>query len=129
MDEITARELLEDMVSPSSIPILTDNEVDRLLNYAKRADVNGYLPSETEWEPTWNLAAAAARGWIIKAGKVAGLFPFSTDGQSYQRDQMHRMCIETANEWRRGAIHSIRAQTGLGFLPDATDILSNVNDG
>jgi hypothetical protein len=129
MDEITARELLEDMVSPSSIPILTDPEVDRLFEFAKRADVNGLVPSDTDWTPTWNLHAAAARGWIMKAGKVAGLFPFSTDGQSYQRDQMHRMCIETAREYRRGSIHSLRVQTGLGFLPTDTDILSNVNDG
>lgn len=129
MDETTARELLEDMVSPNSIPILTSDEVDRLFNYAKRADPDGLLPSEAGWTPSWNLHAAAARGWIMKAGKVAGLFPFSTDGQSYQRDQMHRMCIETAREYRRGSIHSVKVVSGLGFLLDDQDILANVNDG
>lgn len=130
MDEATARELLEDMVSPNSVPILTTDEVDRLLNFAKRADTDGNLPSDAAWEPTWNLHAAAARGWVIKAGKVAGLFPFSTDGQSYQRDQMHRMCREMAAEYRRGAIYSIKVQSGLGFLAGTDqDILANVNDG
>jgi hypothetical protein len=129
MDETEARAALEDMIAPSSTPILTTDEVDRLLEWAKRGDIDGYSPTDTGWTPTWDLEGAARKAWITKAGKVAGLFPFSTDGQSYQRDQMHRMCLEMADQYRRsGGFRSIRVVGAYGFLPD-TDTAMNVNEG
>lgn len=42
----------------------------------------------------WSLYAAAAEGWLVKAGKAASRFDFSADGQTYDRSQVHKMALE-----------------------------------
>lgn len=84
------------MVRPDDFPTLTTAEVDALLDIARRQDVYGALPSDNEWSPTWDLNSAAAYGWTWKAGAVAAHFPFSTDGQSFNRDVVYQQCLEQA---------------------------------
>jgi hypothetical protein len=64
------------------------------------ADVE-WLYAGTVWSPTWDLNAAAAKGWQIKAGKVASRFDFTTDGQSFQRAQMLDHCRSMERSYRR----------------------------
>lgn len=59
--------------------------------------------TELEWvdvgpapKELWNLRAAAAAGWRQKAGLVAGGYEFSTGGQSFKRDQVHKHCLRMA---------------------------------
>lgn len=52
-----------------------------------------------EWNPTWDLRAAARHGWLVKAGKVAGNFGFVTDQQTFNRDQVHAHCLAMAREY------------------------------
>lgn len=51
----------------------------------------------------WNLNAAAAEGWRWKAAKVAGEFGFSTDGNRFDRDQAHGMCMRMAQWYQQRA--------------------------
>lgn len=53
------------------------------------------------WQGTYDLNAAAAEGWRWKAGKCAGRFGFTTDGQSFQRQQVHAHCLEQAAVYQR----------------------------
>jgi hypothetical protein len=115
------------MVSPGTVPILTELEVDALMLTARRADPSGLAPSDDGWVGTWDVTAAAAEGWRRKAGKVAGSFDFGTDGQSFSRSQMHAMCLEMAAQYKRGVIASVKISTGTTF--GCSDILVNVNDG
>lgn len=62
------------------------------------------------WHPTWNLAAAAAEGWLWKAGKAAGQYQFATDGQSFSRQQIAASCREQAQLYRRRAAASLQCQ-------------------
>ena len=55
----------------------------------------------TEWSPSWDLNAAAADGWRIKAGKVAGRYNFTTDGQQFARAQMIAHCRMMERMYRR----------------------------
>lgn len=55
----------------------------------------------TEYDPTWDLNAAAAEGWRIKAGKVAGRYNFTTDGQQFARAQMLAHCRQMEKMYRR----------------------------
>ncbi len=54
------------------------------------------------WLGEWSLMAAAAEGWRWKAGKVAGRFTFSSDVNSFQRRQMHEMCLQMADQYSKG---------------------------
>jgi len=127
LTEYEARELIVAMVAPGSAPELTDAEVDALLVWSRRADVDDRAPSDEGWAGAWDVTAAAAEGWLRKAGKVAASFDFGTvDGQQFQRSQMHAMCLEMSNYYRRGVAVSVLMATDHGYV---TDILGNVNDG
>jgi hypothetical protein len=55
----------------------------------------------TAWSPTWDLHAAAAEGWELKASKAAGRFDFTTDGQTFRRGQIISHCQQMARTHRR----------------------------
>lgn len=48
------------------------------------------------WAPTFDLAAAAAEGWRMKAALVSDRFRFADDGDSYDRDQVFAHCVRMA---------------------------------
>jgi len=53
------------------------------------------------WVPTWNLNAAAAKAWQVKAGKVASRYNFTSDGQMFERAQMLGHCRTMEKSYRR----------------------------
>lgn len=53
------------------------------------------------WTPTFDLNAAAAAAWRLKAGKAAGRITFSTDGQRFERAQVHAHCMQMAASYAR----------------------------
>lgn len=52
------------------------------------------------WSPTWDINRAVARGWKIKAGKVAGAYDVGADGDNLARSQIHAHCLEQADSYR-----------------------------
>jgi len=62
---------LEGLVAYNAEPTLSYPELQRLLAGARRADRSGRAPADEGWEGAWDLNAAAARGWEMKAGKAA----------------------------------------------------------
>lgn len=65
---------------------------------------DGYVTWEdagAAWTPTWDLAAAAVEGWEQKAALAAGRFEFTTDGQSFLRQQVVEHCHAQADRYRR----------------------------
>lgn len=113
------------MVASSSTPTLDEGQLDELLVFARRPDNAGLLPSDTNWSGAYDLNAAAAEGWRWKAAKAAGDFGFSTDGQSFNRDQVHAACIAMAEHYSKRVTGSVPLNTGA-VLWD-TDIAGNIN--
>ena len=103
MTEGDARARLERMIAPDMEPTLSTEDVDDLMEIAKRPDADGNLPSSGDWAPTWNLDAAACAAWEVKAGRAAAGFRFSEDGQAFNREQIHTQCLAMARVYRRGA--------------------------
>lgn len=58
------------------------------------------------WAPTWDLDAAAARGWETKAGLAAEDFEFTTDAQTFRRQQVIDHCERKAAQHRRRVVAS-----------------------
>ncbi len=52
-------------------PTLTEDELDELLAIAALKDADGLTPDAAEWTPTYDLNTAAAKAWLIKAGRAA----------------------------------------------------------
>lgn len=103
MTEAEARARLERMVAPDMAPTLATEDIDDLMVGARRPDTSGLLPSDAEWTPTWDLDAAAARGWEIKAGLAAGDYNFAASGQRFDRSQVHDACMKMAALYTRGS--------------------------
>lgn len=51
-------------------PILSETEIDELLEQSSVADKEGNGPSSEDWTPTYDLNSAAAAGWLMKAGRA-----------------------------------------------------------
>lgn len=107
MIEGEAHEILSAMVAAESEPTLAGHELDLLLDAARRADTDGVEITDATWTATYDLNAAAAEGWRMKAGKVAGQFSFTTDGQTFQRAEMYKACLEMAQRYANRVCGSI----------------------
>lgn len=107
MDETTAWDRLSSMVAKVSDPVLDDLEVSDLLSFARRPDSDGLLPDDANWTGTYDLNAAAAEGWRWKAAKAAGQFAFSSDGQTFNRNQIYEACLAMADRYSKRVVGSI----------------------
>ena len=67
----TPKEKLKKLTAWTTEPALTETEIDELLLQSSLADAEGNAPSSEDWSPTYDLSAAAAAGWLIKAGRSA----------------------------------------------------------
>lgn len=94
MTEAEARAQIEMLVEASVDPFLDPAEIDHLIARARRADADSNPPTSVDWAPTWDINAAAAEGWRMKAAKAAGRFDFTTDGQTFQRSQLVAHCTQ-----------------------------------
>lgn len=85
MDRAAAKTRLSSMVAASSRPVLTDLQLEDLIDQGAVQDVTGNYPSAATWTPTWDLNVSAMEGWRWKAAQVAGDFTFSADGASFDK--------------------------------------------
>jgi len=95
MLQTDAEARLKMMTSWDVDPQLTQDEIDILLTDWK---VPFYTPD------TWNLDSAAAAGWLVKAGKCANRFNFSSDVNSFSRDQLYQHCIMQAKKYNNAML-------------------------
>ncbi len=61
-------------------PTLTEPELEDILTTAALEDAAGLAPLNEEWSPTYDLNAAVARGWLIKAARAAATVDEPTAG-------------------------------------------------
>jgi hypothetical protein len=61
-------------------PVLTEDELNDALAAAALQDASGLAPLHEEWTPTYDLNAAAAAAWLIKAARAAATVDEPTSG-------------------------------------------------
>lgn len=83
----------------------------------------------------WDLYGAAAEGWLLKAGKAAGRFDFSADGQTYDRSQVHAQAMKMRGEYlalsaeeRRGGVNRRRGLRVIEMAPSGHHLV-HTGDG
>ncbi len=94
MPGLTAKQRLERMTASASEPALSSDEVDDLLAQFQKTDADGVNPGEDDYEPTYNLRAAAAEGWRWKAAKATELVSADLDGDRMSSNQVFEHCQE-----------------------------------
>ena len=107
MDRATALSRLSEMCAALEEPVLEPATLERLVDLAARPDVDGLLPADSGWVATYDLNAAAAAGWRIKAGRVAHRFNFTTDGQSFDVGALRESFLAMADQMGRKGLWTI----------------------
>jgi len=119
---MTAAEALAELkflCSPDTTPTLTDGELEAILGRVKAVDYEGRTIDHDDWEETYDLNLAAQRAWQMKAGKATALVNFSSDGERYDRESIHKHCLTMANEYARKRMANLNAdpRSTKGLLP------------
>ncbi len=65
------KDKLKQITAWDTDPTLSEDDLDALLADAALCDADGLAPSDDGWTPTYDLNAAAAAGWLVKAGRAS----------------------------------------------------------
>ena len=89
-------------------PALTEDELTELLAAAALVDTAGLAPLNDGWTPTYDLNAAAAAAWLIKAGRAATIT--ETGDAGYVTSKVYDNCCTMARMYaaRRNLSVSVR---------------------
>ena len=80
------------MTSWNIAPELADGEIDELLTQFGLTDSAGLGPVEEDWVPTYDLNAAAAAAWLIKAGRASELVEVDPPGSGLFSSKVFDNC-------------------------------------
>lgn len=92
---------LSRMVAADSEPKLISDDIDLLLADFAVADKAGLSPSDTGWQPTYNLQRAAAEGWRWKAARASELVSADLDGERMSSNQIFEHCQQMIRTYSR----------------------------
>lgn len=67
----TVLEKLKRITAWDAEPTLSEDDLEAALASAALADVDGLAPSDEDWKPTYDLNAAAAAAWLVKAARAS----------------------------------------------------------
>jgi hypothetical protein len=95
----TAKDKLKKMTAWDMPPELADAELDELLDQASKADAAGVAPGGVGWVPTYDLNAAAAAGWLIKAGRASMLVEVDPPGSGIYTSKVFDNCRAMAKTY------------------------------
>lgn len=73
-------------------PVLAEDDLDQLLATAALEDANGLAPLNEEWTPTYDLNAAAAAAWLVKAGRASSLVEIDPPGSGIVTSKVFENC-------------------------------------
>lgn len=94
-----AAERVAAMAAADINPTIDTDTILALVDDAARADYLGHGPQDAGWEPTYDLNAAAADAWRLKAGLAAAQYSVTTDGATFQRNQIQEHCLAMATHY------------------------------
>jgi hypothetical protein len=95
----TPLEKLKKLTAWNTDPALTEPELDELLAAAALEDKTGLGPLHEDWTPTYDLNAAAASAWLIKAGRASSTTETEPDS-FYVTSKVFDNCCKMASIYR-----------------------------
>lgn len=103
-----AKDTLKKLTAWDTAPELADAEIDDLLDKASLTDLNDNHPSAPGWTPTYDLNAAAAAGWMIKAGRASSLVELGSPGSGDFTSKVFENCLAMAKLYSSRSATTIR---------------------
>jgi len=89
-----------DYAATGSTPELTSSQVDAIVVRSARPDGDGNVPADDDWTETYDVNAAIAAAWDLKATLAATRFDLTVDGQTLRRSQIIEHCERQAARFR-----------------------------
>ncbi len=97
---LTGLEKLKLMSAWDAEPSVSEDDLEAVLEGFVLPDINGAPPDEEEWIPTFDLTAAAAEVWLIKAAKAAALTEIDPPGSGIVTSKVFDNCVLMARYYR-----------------------------
>jgi len=88
----TALEKLKRITAWDADPALSEDDLEAALSSSALADIDGLTPSDEDWKPTYDLNAAAARAWLVKAARASPLFEIDPPGSGIMTSKIFDNC-------------------------------------
>ncbi len=88
------------MVAWDQEPLLSEPEIDVLLDMFAIADSDGLIKTDNGWVPSYNFRAAAKEGWTWKAGRCADQVSTDLDGDRMSANQLFDHCQVMINRYK-----------------------------
>lgn len=104
---------LGQLVDAQTSPVLSTEDLERIIDAAQIKDTEGRTPSHPEWLPTYDLAYAAGDAYELKAIRIGtsapGVRRFEAEGTKFERDRGPRYedFMRAAQYWRTRATGTI----------------------
>ncbi len=95
----TPKQKLKKLAGWDTEPVLSEDELDELLAASALEDAAGLAPFHEEWVPTYNINAAAASAWLIKAGRASSTTETEPDS-FYVTSKIFDNCCRMAKIYR-----------------------------
>src|SRR5258706_5204534 len=101
---------LKQMTAWDAEPTLSDDDLNGLRAGAAMQDAAGLAPDDEDWTPTYDLNAAAAEAWMVKAGAASMLTEVDPPGSGIVTSKVFGNCCAMARMYaaKRTASVSVR---------------------
>lgn len=73
-------------------PTLSEADLDGILAVVAMEDVDGLPPDDSGWTPTYDLNAAAAAAWLVKAARASVLTEVDPPGSGIFTSKVFDNC-------------------------------------
>lgn len=116
MNEFDALTFVRSRLQPEVDPVITDQELLDLLPLGQAEDENGVAPGGDGYVPTWSTVGCyrvVAAGWEMKYGRAVGRYSFTTDGQTFNRQQTLDQIKHMRDMYKAKVQHSSRVGVAL----------------
>lgn len=117
MDRPTAEAHLRLFAAVEEEPSLAQNEIEIILDMARRPDAEDVVHTDATWVPTFDIHFAIVKAWEAKAAKAAAKYTFLQGGNQFIRSDMIRHCLTMAGQWRRGVHDSLLIAASQETMP------------
>jgi hypothetical protein len=101
---------LKRMTAWETEPALSEDDLNAALGTAPVPDLNGNAPTDEEWIPTYDLNAAAAEAWLIKAARASALVAVDPPGSGITTSRVYDNCREMARVYRSRGRAAVRVR-------------------
>ena len=105
---MTGIEKLKLMSAWDTEPLVSEDDLENVLEARSIADQNGALPGSEEWIPTYDQGAAAADVWLIKAARAAALTEVDPPESGIVTSKVFDNCMRMARYYRSKRAATVR---------------------